>query len=79
MKTYEFTVIVPAMDDPTADAVYGLCPDSSVGATHGVSYVAFDREADTLEQAIQSAVSQLRHLGVEPLRIELDVPALVPS
>lgn len=79
MKTYAFTVVVQEMDDSTADAIYGLCPDSSVGAAHGVSYVAFDREADTLEQAIQSAVSQLRHLGVEPLRIELDVPALVPS
>ena len=79
MKTYEFTVIVPELDDSTADAIYGLSPDSSIGATHGVNYVAFDRKADTLEHAIQGAVSQLRNLGVEPLRIELDVPALVPS
>ena len=79
MKIYEFTVIVPEIDDSTADAIYGLCPDSSVGATHGVSYVAFDREADTLEHAIQSAVSQLRSLGTEPLRIELDIPELVSS
>lgn len=79
MKTYEFTVIIPRIDDSTADTIYGLCPDSSVGATRGVSYVAFDREADTLEHAIQSAVSQLRSLGAEPLRIELDVPEVVPS
>ena len=77
MKTYEFTVIVPEMDDPTVDSIYGLCPDSSVGSTHGVMYVAFDRDADMLEQVIQSAVLQLRHLGVESLRIELDVPVLV--
>ena len=79
MKTYEFTIIVPEIDDSTADAIYGLCPDSSVGAIHGVSYVAFDREGDTLEHAIRSAVSQLRSLGTEPLRIELDVPEVVPS
>ena len=79
MKTYQFTIIVPGIDDSTADAIYGLCPDSSVGATHGVNYVAFDREVDTLEHAIQSAVSQLRSLGTEPLRIELDVPESVPS
>ena len=72
-------MIVSEMGDSTADAIYGLCPDSSVGATHGVSYVAFDREADTLEGAIQSAVSHLRHLDVEPLRIELDVPTTIAS
>jgi len=79
MRTYEFCVIVPPLDEATADAIYGLCPDSSVGANHGVDYVAFDREAETLEEAIRSAVSELRRLAVKPLRIELDVPDALAS
>ncbi len=79
MSTYEFIVIVPPLDDATADAIYGACPDSSIGANHGIDYVAFDRDAETLEEAIRSAVSELRRLAVTPLRIELDVPDALAS
>ena len=74
MKTYEFTLIVPDIDDVTVDAVYGRCLDSSIGASHGTMYVAFDREAVSLEDALDSAIADLRQLGIEPLRIEMDVP-----
>lgn len=79
MRTYEFNVIVSPLDDATADAIYGMCPDSSVGANHGIDYVAFDREADSLEDAIRSAVAQLRALAVRPLRIEMDTPDALAS
>lgn len=74
MKTFEFTLIVPDIDDAVIDAIYGKCPDSSVGRTHGTMYVAFDREASSLELALHSAVADLRQLGVRPLRVEMDVP-----
>ena len=79
MRVYQFTVIVPELDDAGADAIYAACSDASVGASHGVPHVAFDRAADNLEQAIQSAVTDLRRVGVEPRRIELDVAAVVGS
>ena len=79
MRTYEFSVNVSPLDDATADAIYGLCSDSSVGANHGIDYVAFDREADSPEEAIPSAVAQLRCLAVKPLRVELDVPDALAS
>ena len=74
MKTYEFTLIVPDIDDVTIDAVYGRCPDSSIGSSHGTMYVAFNREAVSLEAALESAVSDLRQVGIVPLRVEMDVP-----
>jgi hypothetical protein len=40
---------------------------------NGTSYVAFDREAESLEAAIDSAVAVLRRLGVEPMRVEMDL------
>ena len=73
MKTFEFTLIVPDIDDATADAVYGRCPDSSIGRSHGTMYVAFDREAMSLEAALDSAVADLRQLGIAPVRVEMDV------
>lgn len=74
MKIYEFTLILPEIDDATIDAVYGLCPDSSIGKSHGVMYAAFDRKAMSLEAALNSAVTDLRKLGIAPLRVEMDVP-----
>lgn len=74
MKIYEFILIVPEIDDAAIDAVYGRCPDSSIGRSHGTMYVAFDREAVSLEAALDSAVTDLRQLGITPLRIEMDIP-----
>lgn len=75
MKVYEFTLILPEVDDETADAIYGKCKDSSLGKGGGTTYLAFDREAASLEAAIDSALTDLRSLGVQPLRIEMEVPA----
>ena len=75
MRTYEFTLVVSDLDDETADAIYGKCKDSSLGKCNGRTYVAFDREADSLESAIDSAIADLRSLGVQPLRIQMEVPA----
>jgi hypothetical protein len=74
MKIYEFTVILPEIDDSTVDAIYHRCPDSSIGRSHGTMYAAFDREAIALEAALDSAAADLQQIGISPLRIELDEP-----
>lgn len=74
MKVYQFTLILPDLDGGTAEAIYAACNDSSLGRTSGTTYLAFDREATSLELAIESALADLKSLGVEPLRIEMDVP-----
>ena len=74
MKTYAFTLILPEMDDTTAEMLYGACDDASLGKSHGTTYVAFDREAKSLEAAIDSALIDLKDIGVEPLRIEMAIP-----
>ncbi|WP_207146379.1 hypothetical protein [Chromatium okenii] len=51
----------------------------SIGSCHEQMYVAFDREASCLESAIDSAVTDLRAMGIHPLRIELDVPELAAA
>ena len=76
MHTCQFTVIIPEVTDETADAIYGACDDASVGKSNDRTYVAFDREAESLEQAIEAAIADLRRVGVRPLRIEMEVPAM---
>lgn len=75
MKTYEFTLVLPDIDEETADAIYGKCTDSSLGKCSGTTCIAFDREAESLEFAIDSAVADLKSVGVQPLRLEMEVPA----
>jgi|ETNmetMinimDraft_20_1059909.scaffolds.fasta_scaffold44913_2 hypothetical protein len=74
LRVYEFTLIVPDQDLATIDQLYARCSDASAGKNNGQCYVAFDREADSLELAIQSAVADLRSANIEPVRLEMDVP-----
>jgi len=78
MQIYEFTVIIPEVDEATADAIYAQCQDSSLGKSNGETYVAFDREAPSLESAIDNAVADLKKIGVQPLKVEIKVPATTP-
>ncbi len=79
MKRFHFSLPIKNIDDALVDALYGRCADVSVGSSHGVMYVAVDREALNLETAIDSAVTDLWDLGIEPLRVEMDLPNLAPS
>nr|VFK16013.1 MAG: hypothetical protein BECKLPF1236B_GA0070989_108721 [Candidatus Kentron sp. LPFa] len=76
MKTHEFTLILsePDIDDSTVEAIYEKCLDSSIGKSRGALYVAFDREAASFDTAFDSAMEDLRHLGITPLRVEMDIP-----
>lgn len=74
MQIYEFILIIPDVDEEVAEAIYGRCQDSSVGKSHEATYVAFDREAKSLESAISSAVDDLKQIGVQPMKVEIEVP-----
>ena len=74
MATYAFTLIVPETDDAIVEMIYGACADASFGKSHGTTYVAFDREAESLEIAINSAIADLERIGVQPSSVEMDVP-----
>ena len=74
MPTHQFTVVVDGVDlqsEPAANALFAAgCDDATAGRVNGVQYVEFDREAVSLDAAIQSAVSDLQRLdGLEVVRI----------
>ena len=54
------------------------CDDASPGVTAGVMDIPFDREAASLEDAVRTAVQQVRSIGLEVDRIEIDRDDLAP-
>lgn len=77
-KTYGFTVVLTAtsLTDDDCDALYEAgCDDGTIVTRNRVTYIAFDRKAESLEKAIRSATADVRAAGFEVKRVEL--PALV--
>ncbi len=64
---------VMEIDDTLADALFESgCDDGSPWSSEGVAFVGFDREADSLEAAIKSAVGDIRRAGCEVDKVEID-------
>lgn len=80
MKTYEFELILtggPELTDDLCDALFEAgCDDSSPGQSCGITSIYFHREADSLEDAIRSAIADVQKAGGEVERLELDSDAL---
>lgn len=79
---FSFTVLTrePA-NDATVERVYSVLDDATCGSENcGCLAVGFDRQADSLEEALRGALQQLRGLGlaVDTVTIDSDsVAALV--
>lgn len=76
MKTYGFTLTIKGhhvCSEEMADAIYAAGgDDSTVCSSGGVVTVAFDRRADSLDEAITSAVKTLAAAGYQVSHIEID-------
>lgn len=76
MQEHEFTIIATGLDpqgDDFADRFYEAgCDDALVGFQRGVIVADFVREADTIEDAITSAIVAVRSAGATVLRVEPD-------
>jgi hypothetical protein len=81
MKTYEFDVIlkdVSEITDDHADALFAAgCDDATPVSRAGVAWLHFDRQAAALEEAIRSAIVQVRTAGLGVAKVELDAEAAV--
>lgn len=76
MKTYRFTAIlkgISCLEDEISERLYEAgCDDSSPFSGGGITGAAFDRDADSLEAAIASAVADIRKAGYEIERVQID-------
>ena len=82
MTTYEFTLVLAKgteLTDDLAEAIFEAgCDDATSWSSQGIVSVGFDREADSLESAIRSAVADVQKAGctVARVQIEADSPLL---
>lgn len=80
MTTYEFDVVLAGSTEVTAgqaDALFAAgCSDGTPASYNEVAWIHFDREAPSLEEAIRSAVAQVRAAGLSVAKIELDAESV---
>ncbi|MDG4830467.1 helix-turn-helix transcriptional regulator [Solwaraspora sp. WMMD1047] len=71
MATHVFTVVLDRQpDDNELDALFAAgCDDAAFGAENGLPIAEFDREAETMADAIATAVRSLDGVGVIALRV----------
>jgi len=83
MHKYDFTLILAtslAMTDDVADALFAAgCDDGTPGTCNGVFSIDFHREAVTLEEAIRSAIENVRTAGYEVTRVEMEAEAVLQT
>jgi hypothetical protein len=76
MNSYEFTIVatgLPIEGDEWADRFYEAgCDDALVALQRGLFVLDFDREANTLAEAVESACADIRRASATIVRIEPD-------
>jgi hypothetical protein len=79
MKEHEFTLILNAEpDEGQADALYRVFCDGTIATIAGVPQIHFHREAASLEDAIRSAIAEVRRAGFDFKRLEMQ-PDMLPA
>lgn len=78
---YEFTAILrgcPELTDLLINSLFEAgCDDSLPGTVNGVTQITFMRDAESLEEAIQSAIADIEKAGCKVDRIETEETAAI--
>ena len=73
MKVLEFTLILTSEpNEEEVDQLYKTVDDGTLATIEGMPQVHFHREALSLEEAIGSALLDVRKAGFDVLRVEIE-------
>jgi hypothetical protein len=76
MTTYHFTVILAGIDEMSEDLAESLfeagCDDGSPWSSEGVAAIGFDREAESFEQAVRSAIADVQKAGCHVAWVKIE-------
>jgi hypothetical protein len=78
MTTYSFALILTGIDEVTievGDAIYAVIDDASLHTDGPAVLLDFDREAESLGDAIGSAINDVERAGFKVARVEVEQPA----
>jgi hypothetical protein len=90
VAVYRFTVVLGGLreiSDDLAEALFEAgCDDGSPWSSEGVAAVAFDRQAESFEHAVRSAIADVQKAGcrvawvkIEPEDLPRPTPAQEPT
>ena len=73
VQIYEFTIVLGDIEvsDEQVETLYSVIDDGTQVCRDGLCFIRFDRDADTLENAIRSAVSDVEQAGLTVAKVEL--------
>jgi hypothetical protein len=75
MKNWEFTLELTGIKNPTTELADSLfragCADATLSKSEGKLWLDFDREAESLEEAVATAMNDVRRAG-EMLGVPLE-------
>ena len=73
MRVHEFTLILTAdPNEEESDQLYSIFNDGTLVTMAGEPQVHFHREAPSLEEAIGSALAQVRKAGFDMVRVKIE-------
>ena len=80
MKIFEFTITIDQYveDLDKIDAFYGKMGDASVAGSAGKTLIHFDREAETLDDALRSAAADVQAEGWQVQEISVEPNCVLP-
>ena len=82
-KEFSFTFVIKEDSRRPEDWLNALYEaggaDTTARVSNGVHLVSFDREANSLEEAIRSAWETLRAAGLQPIRCEIEDETLAEA
>ena len=80
MVKYEFTLVLKGsleLTEEIADALFAAgCDDGTPGTSQGTFIIDFHRNAHSLEEAIGSAIANVKAAGYQVERVEIDAEAV---
>lgn len=80
MKQHEFTLVLTTdPDEDEANRMYGKFNDGTISMIAGVPRVHFHREGSSLENAIRSAIGDVRSLEFDVASVEMEPNTLVQA
>lgn len=83
MATYRFTVILAGLTEISDDLANALfeagCDDGSPWSSQGVAAIGFDREAESFEQAVRSAIADVQKAGCHVAWVKIEPEDLAQS
>jgi len=81
MTTFDFKLVLDKSDvtEAEADSLYARCKDGTLVTDAGVTFMDFDREANTLDEAIRSAIADINAAGFRVARIIIEAESMSPQ